>query len=160
MLCKFCGHDDTTTEIVQLLDESTLNPLVHIINNIIDTGTIPDNFKLSIISPVYKQGNTNNIENYRHISLLTTFSKMFERIIKIRLSNCLEENNLHPNTLFVFIKGFNTEDTIISLTNDILQIRFFKVRSYQSGSGIGISFAVFTTWPIKLKQNIWLTSDI
>lgn len=148
MLCKFCGHDDITTEIVQILDESTLNPLVHIINNIIDTGTIPDNFKLSIISPVYKQGNTNNIENYRHISLLTTFSKMFERIIKIRLSNCLEENNLLPNTLFVFIKGFNTEDTIISLTNDILQIMFFKVRSYRSGSGIGISFAVFTTWPI------------
>jgi len=51
---------------------------------------------------------------------LTTFSKIFERVVKLRLANYLEENMLLPPSQFGFRKGFSTEDAITSLTQTIL----------------------------------------
>jgi len=114
------GHDNITTEMVKMFDDEALKPLVNIINDIIYNGVIPNSFKLSIITPIHKKGNKTNVENYRPISLLTTFSKIFERVVKLRLANYLEENMLLPPTQFGFRKGFNTEDAITSLTQTIL----------------------------------------
>lgn len=63
--------------MVKLYDDKVLEPLVNIINDIINLGMIPDSFKLSIITPIYKKGNKYNVENYKPISILTTFSKIF-----------------------------------------------------------------------------------
>jgi len=114
------GHDNITTEMVKMFDVEALKPLVNIINDIIHNGVIPDSFKLAIITPIHKQRNKTNVENYRPISLFTTFSKIFERVVKLILANYLEENMLLPPTQFGFRKGFSTEDAILSLTQTIL----------------------------------------
>ncbi|CAI6369861.1 unnamed protein product [Macrosiphum euphorbiae] len=106
--------------MVKMFDDEALKPLVNIINDIIYNGLIPNSFKLSIITPIHKKGSKTNVENYRPISLLTTFSKIFERVIKLRLANYLEENMLLPPTQFGFRKGFSTEHGITSLTQTIL----------------------------------------
>jgi len=59
--------------MVKMFDEEALKPQFNIINN----GLIPGSFKLSIITPIFKKGNKINVENYRPISHLTTFSKIF-----------------------------------------------------------------------------------
>jgi hypothetical protein len=37
--------------------------------------------KFSIIKPTFKKGNKMNLTNYRPISLLTSFSKVFEKAL-------------------------------------------------------------------------------
>jgi hypothetical protein len=54
----------------------------------ISTGVLPIRLKYLIITPVYKKGDRNNVSNFRPISLLPSFSKIFERIIyKILMVN-------------------------------------------------------------------------
>ena len=58
-------------------------------------GTFPDELKLGIITPVYKKGKKDEIENYRPISTLPIFGKIFEKILYSRIrkhyamTNCI-----------------------------------------------------------------------
>lgn len=113
------GHDNISTSMIKLLDDRALEPLIHIINNIINTGIVPISFKIAIITPIYKKGNPSKAANYRPISLLSNFSKIFERVIKLRLANYLEENQLLPKSPFGFRNGRNTEGAITSLTQSV-----------------------------------------
>jgi hypothetical protein len=45
------------------------------------SGTFPTSLKYAIVKPIWKKENRENVTNYRPISLLTSFSKVFERII-------------------------------------------------------------------------------
>jgi len=58
------------------------------------TGTFPDRIKFSEIKPTYKKGDKTLIANYRPISLLPVFSKIFEKVIYKRLYYHLTSNNL------------------------------------------------------------------
>lgn len=86
-------------------------------NIVISAGMVLDSFEIAIITPIYK-GNPNGVENYRPTSILTTFAKIFESVIKIRLAYYFEENQLFPTTQFGFNKcttahavtSFNTYD--------------------------------------------------
>jgi hypothetical protein len=51
------------------------SPLCHI-NISLNSGVFPTRLKYSVITPLHKKGDKNNVNNYRPISLLT-FSKFF-----------------------------------------------------------------------------------
>jgi hypothetical protein len=61
-----------------------------------------------------------NPTNYRPISLLTSFSKVFEKALCIRLTKHFNTNKLLVGNRFRFRKGTATEDAIFKLTNEIL----------------------------------------
>jgi len=50
--------------------------------------------KFSIVKPIYKKGNKMNPTNYRPISILTSFSKVFEKELYVRVTEHLNTNNL------------------------------------------------------------------
>ena len=56
-----------------------------ICNRMLSTGTFPDRLKYSEIKPMYKKGDKTLITNYRPISLLPVFSKIFEKVLYKRL---------------------------------------------------------------------------
>ncbi len=60
-------------------------------------GVVPDLFKISRITPIYKSGDITDPNNYRPISILSPFSKIFEPIIYDQLLHFLEK------TIFFFI---------------------------------------------------------
>ena len=47
----------------------------------IDNYNVFDNTKVAIARPIYKKKSRNQIEIYRHVSLLNAFSKIYERYI-------------------------------------------------------------------------------
>jgi len=61
-----------------------------------------------------------NPTNYRPISLLTSFSKVFEKALYIRLSENFYSNKLVVVKQFGFRNGVATEDAIFKLTNETL----------------------------------------
>ena len=55
----------------------------------LSAGNIPDKFKLVKVIPIHKGGSTQEINNFRPISLLSMFDKIIEKIIHARLSTTL-----------------------------------------------------------------------
>jgi hypothetical protein len=55
------------------------SPLLHIFNKSLELGVVPDKFKIAKVIPTFKSGDTQDMNNYRLISLLCTFSKILEK---------------------------------------------------------------------------------
>ena len=72
-------------------------------------GVFPDLMKIAIVSHIFKTGDIADISNYRLIYVLTSFSKILERVMYNRLYKYLTEQKiLHPQQ-FGFRKGHSTE---------------------------------------------------
>src|SRR6218665_307379 len=84
-LTHSAGVDDinpyTTSAILNLL----VAPLSQIINSSFCTGIVPPALKIGRVTPIFKHGDKSELGNYRHISVLPYFSKLFERAIYNRL---------------------------------------------------------------------------
>jgi hypothetical protein len=85
--------------------------------------------KYSIIKPVFKRGDRTNYTNYRPISLLTSFSKIFEKAIYIRLTEYLLNNKMLSDSQYGFWKGLATENAIFKLINEILNSQNSKTKT-------------------------------
>ena len=88
------GYDEIPTKILKLSVPYNLSPLTYSCNLMISTGTFPTWLKFAEIKPIHKKGEKSNISNYRPISLLTSFSKIFEKIIFTRLMHHLSDNHI------------------------------------------------------------------
>ena len=72
------------------------------------------------MKPLYKKGNTSDFSNYRPISLLTSFSKVIEKIIHKRLYHYLDQQKVFVNEQYGFRQKTSTETAAFSLLNTIL----------------------------------------
>lgn len=116
---KSPGFDSIQGETLKHIAQYICDPLTYIINTIIDTGIVPSAFKTSIVIPIYKKGNKLDPSNYRPISLITNFTKIFEKIIKKRLTSYLQKYNIISAKQYGFQAGISTQDAIIYLTKKI-----------------------------------------
>ena len=46
------------------------------------------------VTPVHKKGDLSHVTNYRHISLLNSVAKLFEKLVFKYLYNHLQDNNM------------------------------------------------------------------
>jgi hypothetical protein len=76
--------------------------------------------KYSVVKPLFKKGDKKDIKNYRPISLLTYFSKIFEKVIFIRLSKHVKNNYILFIDQYGFRSNSSTEKAMFKLLNDIL----------------------------------------
>jgi hypothetical protein len=70
---------------------------------------------ISEATPLYKKGDQTSMSNYRPISLLTTFSKVLEKVMHNRLRHYLQTNNILVPEEFGSRKGISTENTTFKL---------------------------------------------
>ena len=101
------------------MSEYIASPLAHIFNLSIEQSIYPKTFKESVVIPIYKNGSPHNCTNYRPISLISNLSKIFEKLIKKRLINYFEKNNIISNNQFGFRDKFSTNDAIKYITSSI-----------------------------------------
>jgi len=73
------------------------------------TGFYPLHLKYFEIKLLYKKCDKNNIANYRPSSLLPSFSKVFEKVIYIRLLEYTKHNNIVVKEQFGFRSKLSTE---------------------------------------------------
>lgn len=114
------GYDGIEANIIKQTHLEILDPLLHILNLIIKTGKIPSEFKTSIVTPIHKSGTKTSINNYRPISLISNFAKLFEKCIKTRLISFFKVNNVLSTNQFGFIEGCSTEDAMHRLITEIV----------------------------------------
>lgn len=83
------------TEIIKVLEREICEPITLIINKCLSEETFPNELKCAKVIPIYKKiGNREECERYRPISILPVLSKIFETLLKNRITNFLEKNKL------------------------------------------------------------------
>ena len=90
--------------------------LSKIINLSFQTGVFPNCLKHACITPIFKDGNKKEVNNYRPISILPTYSKIIEKAILDRLWSFIRRFNLITPQQFGFLKGSSTEKAVLNLT--------------------------------------------
>jgi Notch-like protein len=98
------GYDEISTKLLKISAPYICSPLTYICNKSILSGTFPDHLKFSIIKPIFKKGNKINLTNYRPISLLTSFLKVFEKALFNRLTEHFNTNKSLVGNQFGFRK--------------------------------------------------------
>ena len=83
-----CGSNGISSKLIKYIIDELSMPLTVIFNQIFTTGFFPDNLKTAKIHPLIKAGDPLLATNNQPISLLTSISTMFEKIIFDQLTNC------------------------------------------------------------------------
>ncbi|MEW8547414.1 MAG: reverse transcriptase family protein, partial [Candidatus Thiodiazotropha sp.] len=105
------------------------------------------------ILPIYKnKGNINSAENYRPITLLSCFGKLFTAILNTRLNNYVNENGIIDSCQAGFRKGFSTTDNLFILQSLIQIAKTNKSKLYCAF--IDFKQAFDTVWRNGLWQKL------
>lgn len=115
------GWDNISTKYLKYVNYEVTPIITHLTNLCFKTGTFPNSLKRSIITPVFKSGERNDVNNYRPISVLPTLSKILEKILNDRLIKYLTKFNIISQSQYGFRQGISTEDAVISLTTLLTQ---------------------------------------
>ena len=118
---KAHGQDDISIRMINICDKSLLKPLILLFKNSTKSSCYPDIWKRSNIIPVHIKNDKQLVNNYRPISLLPIFGKIFEKIIFNKIySFLLEEKLLNPNQ-----SGFRPPDScinqLLAITHEIFE---------------------------------------
>ena len=85
----------------------------------IKTGIFPDLWKSANVTPVHKKGSKQIIKNYRPISLLPIFAKIFERILFANMHNFFTSNGLITKNQSGFQPGDSVTNQLICMVESI-----------------------------------------
>ena len=83
------------------------------------TGSFPDRLKIAKVCPVFKNGFKRLFSNYRPISILPSFSKIYEKVVSRRLVSFLEAGNILVENKYGFRQGRSTYMAIIEMLDKI-----------------------------------------
>ena len=114
------GSDNIPPKFVKLA-KIVLTPfLTKLFNKCIQQETFPDAFKIAYVIPIPKVSSPKSLNELRPISLLPIFSKLFEKILKYRMTNFLQKNNVLSPSQFGFRTNSSTDLAITSLYDKLL----------------------------------------
>jgi hypothetical protein len=111
------GLDEIPSSVVKSVCFDIAEPLAAMINAAFHTGVFPKDLKCAKVIPVYKSGEKSSLGNYRPISILNTFSKVFEKAIVVRLSSFITKHNILYDNQFGFRKQHSTSLAILKLVD-------------------------------------------
>jgi hypothetical protein len=95
--------------------------LTRLFNNCMFSGVFPSELKIAKVIPLFKNGKQHLLSNYRPISILPLFSKIFERIIHSRLTSFFDSQNTIYENQFGFRKKHSTIHALSTAVKSIAQ---------------------------------------
>ena len=105
--------------MIKISGKSLCTTLEMIFKSCIMKGEYPSERKKANVVPVHKKGNQQLLKNYRPISLLPIFEKIFERIICNNIFECLTTNKLISGNQSGFKPGDSCLSQLLSITHEI-----------------------------------------
>ena len=86
--------------------------LTNFYNNFIEIGLFPDILKIGTVTPIFKKGNTQLFQNYRPVSTLPCFGKIFEKLIFSRLYKFATSKNIIYENQYGFRSHHSTSHAV------------------------------------------------
>ena len=113
------GADFISNKLLQEIAPIIITPLHYLINLSLESGYVPKELKLAKIIPIYKDGDKHEFTNYRPISLLSSFSKLLEKVVSRQILGFLNAHNVLYKHQYGFRAKHNTSHPVVHFTNKI-----------------------------------------
>ena len=139
---KSTGPNSIPVFILKLLKKFFSYWLTQLINLYFKMGIFPDILKIAKVTPLHKKECKLNFQNYRPISLLSVFTKIFEKTMYSRIYFYLTKHNLIFNKQFGFRSNYSTNHALLSITERIKE--FIDSSNYVCGVFVDLEKAFDT----------------
>ena len=107
------GPDQVPIRVLQAAVDILSHPLKVIFTKSLEYSVVPQDWRDANVTPIFKKGAKDQPGNYRPVSLTSVVCKIFEKVIKNKLSNHLIEQKLLSPHQFGFIPGRNTNTQLL-----------------------------------------------
>lgn len=91
---KAPGPDELYSRELKELKEVIRYPIKTILMESLETGVVPNDFKIANVTPIFKKGDKTIPANYRPISLTSLVGKLLESVLKVKITNHLNKYDL------------------------------------------------------------------
>ena len=118
---KTAGPDELKPKLVKTCKFQFLKPLTILYNKSIEQGQYPSEFKLSKVIALYKKESRFLPSNYRPISLLNCFNKLFEKLIYSQIIRFIDKHKILYINQYGFRKGYSTTLALIDVIDTLKQ---------------------------------------
>ena len=116
---KSVGPNSMPIRLLKVIGSSISPLLALLVNQSFQSGTFPNKLKIARVISLFKKGNPELPSNYRPISLLPIFSKIFEKLMYKRLYRFLEIHKVLYSLQFGFQENHSIDHALVSLTEAI-----------------------------------------
>ena len=111
------GIDGLNLKAFKLLSTYLLPCLLYLVNLSLEVGQFPEALKQAKVLPLFKSGNKQDMTNYRPISLLPLFSKIYEKIVHRQLYEYLDKLGILSESQF----GFRTKHSAVHAAYHLIE---------------------------------------
>ena len=143
---KASGPDGIHSRVLKECAAELAAPLTVLFQASLDTGHVPDEWKFSIVSPIFKKGSKQVAANYRPVALTAILCKLLESFVREAMVNFLMKNKFLTDTQYGFVKGRSTALQLLRYMDEVID-------SLQGGSCVDAIYfdlqKAFDTVPYK-----------
>ena len=113
------GADEISAKLIKDTKFTIANTLTRLVNLSYQKSTFPRSMKIAVIKALHKKNCTEDISNYRPLSILSVVSKIFERSATDQIVKYLEENKLLNPTQHAYRKKHSTTTCLMEVIDYI-----------------------------------------
>jgi len=95
-------------------------PLLLLFNQSLRESSVPQDWKQANVTPIFKHGNRNKVENYRPVSLTSLICKIFKSIICDTIMQHLESQLLINSSQHAFHKGRSCLTNLLEFLDKVI----------------------------------------
>ena len=108
-----CDFNKLSVNILRKCSDILSYPISQMVNSSFRSGIFPTALKRAVVTPIFKSDDRRCMGNYRPISVLPSFAKIFERCMSSRILSFIDRNSLITSKQFGFMKGKCTQDALL-----------------------------------------------
>ena len=133
---KSCGPDGIHPHVLQRSASAMCKPLQIIFQMSLDKGECPADWKIANVTPIHKKGDRTDPSNYRPVSLTSQVCKVLESLVRTRVIEHLDRNNLINEAQHGFREGRSCLTNLLETLEAWTQI-------IEEGDGIDVAYLDF-----------------
>ena len=134
---KATGPDGIPMRSIKDSKHVIIPVLVYLTNLIIKSSVFPNCLKIARVKPLFKKGDRYICTNYRPISVLSSISKIIEKLLSFQIRDYFETNSLLTDCQF----GFRTKRSTTDAINYIMERLYQNFNSRKITQGVFLDFS-------------------
>ena len=116
---KSLGPDNVHNYVLRETATDIAPLLTHLFQQSLRTGTLPNDWKRALVTPIFKKGKRSDPKNYQPVSLTSAACKTMEHVIVSHIMKHLEFNNILSDTQFGFRSRHSCETQLLITIDDL-----------------------------------------
>jgi hypothetical protein len=105
-------------KVLKELSDVIAEPLADVFRKSLKEGTLPHQWKVANVTPLFKKGDKSKAGNYRPVSLKSIPCKIMERVIRDAVFEHSNQNNLLSDCQHGFVEGRSCATNLLGVMDD------------------------------------------